>query len=274
MEHQTVQSLSELKQLQTAFYNAIFDPKNENITQASNYIIGTTEINEAERLSIYRDSILGGITTALTHIYPVCVKLVGEKYFTHMVAGYLKNIPSTSPDIGNYGEHLPAYIADFKPARELVYLADVAHLEWLWHKAFNAADDNLSRRGIQPLTALQNIAEQDLPAIKFCAVNSAFLIQSPYPIQRIWQVNQNDYQEAHSVHLDEGGISLVIWRSADFGMRIDELNEDETRFISAVLNSASFGDIAELEFTQALDVIVQRCIQTGLIIGFLDRTLK
>jgi len=268
MPFNQVQSLSDLKKLQETFYDAIFDPSSNNIKQASTYIIGTEKISEAQRLSIYRDSILGGITAALTHIYPVCVKLLGEKYFTHMVAGYLKKFPSESPDIGNYGEHLPAYIAEFKPAKELVYLSDVAQLEWLWHKAFNAPSGLSSSPEQKPLSELQNISEQNLPLVKFCSVSSANLLTSLYPIQRIWQVNQHDFQGDHSVSLDEGGVSLVIWRCADFGMRIDELNEDETKFLSAVLNCASFGQIAEIDFNQGLDEIVQRCIQTGLVIGF------
>ena len=263
-----VHAIEDLKQLQEAFYAGIFDPSLTNIEHASAYILNTEQLLEADRLSIYRGSILGGITTALTNIYPVCVKLVGEKYFIHMVAGYLKNYPSHSPDIGNYGEYLPAYIAEFEPVKTLTYLADVAQLEWLWHKAFNASNDHATTENYQPLTALQNIQEHALPSIKFCPVSSAYLLSSPYPIHHIWRVNQADYNGDISVNLDDGNVSLVVWRNAALGMCIDELSDDETTFITAVLKNASFGDIAELSFTQGLDVIVQRCIQAGLIIGF------
>ncbi|MFT5718220.1 MAG: hypothetical protein ACI9T7_002425 [Oleiphilaceae bacterium] len=266
--HKKIHAIEDLKQLQEAFYDGIFDPNSNNIEQASAYILDTEQILEADRLSIYRGSILGGITTALTNIYPVCVKLVGEKYFIHMVAGYLKNYPSNSPDIGNYGEYLPAYIADFEPAKELIYLADVAQLEWLWHRAFNAGNDQAASQNIRPLTELQNLQEHELPSIKFCPVSSANLLSSPYPIHRIWQVNQADFNDEGSVNLDDGDVDLVIWRDTDLEIRIDDISEDETTFISAVLNNASFGEIAELTFSQGLDMIVQRCIQAGFIIGF------
>lgn len=268
MATKKVHSIADLKQLQEAFYAGIFEPNENNIKHASAYILNTAQLLEADRLSIYRGSILGGITTALMNIYPVCVKLVGENYFTHMVAGYLKKHPSNSPDIGHYGEYLPSYIADFEPVKTLTYLADVAQLEWLWHKAFNASNDRVTSQNCQPLTELQNIPAHKLPSIKFCPVSSAQLLSSPYPIQKIWQINQADHQGDLSVNLDDGGVNLVIWRNADLGMRIDALSEDETRFIAAVLNKASFGDIAELSFSQGLDEMVQRCIQTGLIIGF------
>jgi len=266
--HKKIDTVEGLKQLQETFYDGIFDPNANNVKHASAYILNTEQLLETDRLSIYRGSILGGITTALISIYPVCVKLVGEKYFTHMVAGYLKNYPSNSPDIGLYGEYLPVYIANFEPIKTLTYLADVAHLEWLWHQAFNASNDHFTSQSCQPLTELQNIQERELPFIKFCPVSSAQLLTSPYPIQQIWQVNQADYQGDLSVNLDDGGVSLVIWRNADLGMQIDELSDDETTFIKAVLNNASFGDIAELSFSKGLDQVVQRCIQSGLIIGF------
>lgn len=268
MNHQKVQTIEDLKKMQEAFYNGIFDPNLKSIKQASAYILNTEQLIEAHRLSVYRDSILGGITTALTNIYPVCVALVGEKYFTHMVAGYLKNFPSNSPDIGNYGEYLPDYIADFEPAKTLIYLADVARLEWFWHKAFNASNDQTSVQNHQPLSALQNIQEHELPNIRFHPVSSASILSSPYPIHKIWQVNQSDYSGDHTVDLDEGSVNLVIWRGDALDMRVDELSDDETTFIKAVLLNASFGEIAELTFNQGLDLIVQRCIQAGLIIGF------
>ena len=267
-QQNNVQTIEELKSLQESFYDGIFNPSANNINIASSHILNTEQLLEADRLSIYRGSILGGITTALTSIYPVCVKLVGENYFTHMVAGYLKNYPSQSPDIGNYGEYLPTYIADFEPVKDLIYLADVAQLEWLWHKAFNSSDENTPTKHFRPLSDLQTIQEHELPAIKFRAVSAAYLLTSLYPIQKIWQVNQADYQGDLTVSLDEGGANLVIWRNTELGMRIDELSDDEKTFITAVLNKASFGDIAELSFNQGLDMIVQRCDQVGLIISF------
>ena len=262
-----VDNIEALKQLQETFYKGIFDPSKDNIHDASNYILNTKNLLEAERLSIYRDSILGGISTALTHIYPVCVKLVGEKYFTHMVAGYLKNTPSNSPDIGHYGEHLSSYIANFEPAKSLTYLADVAQLEWLWHKAFNAPNDDIFLNQYRPLSALETVNTHDLPTIKFHPSHAVFLMSSPYPIQKIWQVNQIDYEGDETVNLNEGRVNLIIWRDADLNMRIDNISEDETTLLSAVLQQATFGDIAELHFSSELDVIVQRCIQAGFIIG-------
>ena len=264
----------ELKELQETFYRAIFDPSPENIAQASLYIKGTKEISSEDRLSIYRDSILGGITTGLSNIFPVCVKLVGMKYFTHMVAGYLKQYPSASADLGDYGQYLPAYIADFPPAKELIYLSDVAQLEWQWHKAFNAAlneelNEDLNEKLGHEIRSISELGEvADYALVHLVLDSSATLLRSPYPVHRIWSVNQDDFQGEPSISLDEGAVELVIWRKTDFGMQIDALSEDEYMFLSAVMNKKSLVEISELSLNQAVELVFQRCIQAGLIIGF------
>ena len=197
---------------------------------------------------------------------------MGEEYFTHMVSAYLKKYPSSSADLGRYGEHLPAYIAEFKPAQDLPYLSDVAQLELLWHKAFNAAEDVFSKDGLRSLVELQDISEQEHARMEFCLASSVHLFNSSYPVHRIWRVNQDEFQERYSgegsVDLSEGGAKLLIWRGADFSMRVDVLSDDEYQFVAAFLEGKSFEDIVDMPFNQPVSDILQRCIQTGLVIGF------
>jgi hypothetical protein len=40
------------------------------------------------------------------------------------------------------------------------------------------------------------------------------LLQSPYPVHRIWQVNQPEWQGDDAVSLNEGGVNLLIHRVA------------------------------------------------------------
>ena len=272
MGDQKIETLDALKNLQDGFYQAIFDARTETIKQTVSTIIATEALSPADRIHIYRGSILGGITAALTNIYPVCVKLVGEAYFTHMVSAYLKKYPSNSADLGRYGEHLPAYIAEFKPAEALPYFSDVAQLELFWHKAFNAAEDSFSEQSLRPLSALQGLTEEQHSMMEFCLSSSVHLCTSSYPVHRIWHVNQDDYQEAYEgegrVNLNEGGIKLLIWRGDDFSMRVDVLSDDEYQFIAALLQGKRFEDIVEMSFSQPVSDILQRCIQMGLIVGF------
>ncbi|GAA3937780.1 DNA-binding domain-containing protein [Litoribacillus peritrichatus] len=257
-----------LKDWQEAFYRGIFDPTQDNIQKACEGVDSTDNLSAEERLGIYRGSILGGLTSGLSGIYPVCEKLVGEQYFTQMVSGYLKQYPSGSPDLGNYGEHLPQYISDFQPAKELFYLPDVAKVEWLWHQAFNAAETPASNQGFLPVSELANIAVEDQARIQFCLNPSASLMKSDYPVHKIWAVNQNDYEGDQTVNLDDGETNLIVWRSQDFGMRIDVINEDELKFLTAINQGKLFAEIAEMSFSLPISELLPPYIQMGLISGF------
>ncbi|MCT0230706.1 DNA-binding domain-containing protein [Synechococcus sp. CS-1324] len=48
-------------------------------------------------------------------IYPVCKRLVGAPFFAAMAARYVSEHASTSPDLGDYGGELPAFLRAFTP---------------------------------------------------------------------------------------------------------------------------------------------------------------
>ena len=255
-----------LLELQQSFYSAVFDAESTENTEFYECIKPTVNLTGEQSVNIYKDSILGGLTEALFNIYPVCVKLVGEMFFNHMVEDYLKRYPSDSPDIGDYGSGFSNYIADFEPAKELEYLADLVTLEWSWHRAFNASDTLAA--DICSIADLSTVAEVDQGSIHFVTTPSATLVRSMFPIQQIWQVNQEDYVGDGIVNLDDGAVCLVVWRNATFGMRIDVLSEQEYEFLQAVIDGKSFSEIATLPCASDLPGILGRCMQTGLIAGF------
>lgn len=257
----------DLERLQQAIYDGIFHATPENIARASSLINSTENLTAEEHLTIYRGSILGKLTVALMQIYPVCVKLVGEKFFENMVAGYLEKYPSSSPDIGDFGGLLADYIVAFKPAQELRYLPDVARLEWVWHRAFNALND-ADLDGLVPLMELAALDQEQQGDIQFCLSPSAHILLSDYPVHHIWEVNQGGYAGDQAVNLDEGGASLLVRRGPDFEMRIDLISDDEVKFLLAVQAGKTFSVIVEMGFNQPVTEIVPRCIQLGWLIGF------
>ena len=287
-----------IKAWQQNFYQGIFNPTPEHIKQAC-FDIDTTEILSAEdRLSIYRNSILGGISSGLMGIYPVCTRLVGETFFTHMVAGYLRQYPSGSADMGDYGEFLAGYLETFlvniNQQQALKYLPDVARLEWLWHQAFNAAEISLARERVIPLPELANISSAQQGRIIFKLQPSLGLLSSDYPIDQIWQVNQpksqpksqpnSSLQKTEGEHDDKDGredsnedeIELteeyrefVIWRSADFAMRIERISiVGGLEFLNDVQQGHSFADIAAKEYLSPVETLLPHFLQSGLVVGF------
>lgn len=276
-------SVEAIKAWQQDFYQGIFNPSSGHIKQACVDIDATDELSAEDRLTIYRNSILGGISSGLMGIYPVCTRLVGETFFTHMVAGYLRQYPSGSADMGDYGEFLADYLETFlvkiNQQHELKYLPDVARLEWLWHQAFNAAELSLEAEGILPLSELANISSEQQGRIIFKLQPSLGLLASTYPIDQIWQANQlesvngeGDEKEADDtgeVELTEEYRELVIWRSADFAMRIEStVIAGGLAFLQNVQQGQAFADIAAKEYPSPVEVLLPHFLQSGLVVGF------
>ena len=255
-----------LKALQEAFYNGVFKPEKQHIDEICAEIIPCPTLSSRELLSIYRSSILGGMTSALAQIYPVCNKLVGGNYFDRMVAGYLQQYPSGSPDLGNYGEHLSEYITNFPAAQALTYLADVALLEWRWHQALNG-EKNVAPE-TQAISELAGIDIENQTNIKFCLISNLQLLTSPYPVDKIWMTNQADFQGDSAVNLNDGSVQLAIWLDNNLTMHMDPLSNPAFLFLKAIKDITTFGDIAEMEFSSSLESLLPYFIQAGIIIGF------
>ncbi len=257
-----------LKKWQHDFYQGIFHPSQSNIQLACQGINETESLSASQRLDIYRDSILGGITEGLSGIFPVCEKLVGSQYFSHMLTNFLKQHPSSSPDLGNYDALLANYIAQFKAAKDLVYLPEVAKLEWLWHKAFNAGDTHSNNAAVYTLDHLASITENEQARIQFVLQPSVQLMQFDYPVHLIWNMNQDNYQGLKQIDLNEGGVNLLIFRGPKYSMNIHPLNKDEFIFYQALQKGLKFSDIAGLTFAVPLEALLAPAIQSGLIIAF------
>ena len=254
--------MTSLREMQDLFYRAVFAPGDDNysINEVSKYISATPGLSPQDHFSIYRRSITASLNRALREIYPVCCRLVGERFFDAMGKEYQRQFASRSADLAEYGSEFAAFISEFRPATELVYLADVARLELACHRAFHAADE-----GSIDLAALDNISEDDKPRIVFHLPVSASLLASKYPVHHIWQVNQPDFKGDDRVNLDEGGVKLIIWRQG-YAMRLDPLESCHWDLLREIQAGNDLQTICEIfsrqengiDVVQELPVLVQR----------------
>lgn len=190
-------------------------------------------------IEAYRASVNGKLRRSLEQIYPVCHRLVGEEFFQALASSFLERAVSRSPDLGDFGAGFSTFLADFHSVRQLPYLADVALLEWLWHRAFNAPD--------QPrlnLEALARVPPQHWDRLVFRMPAGASLIESPYPIHRIWEVNSLPAAGHGVIDLDQGGIRIFVWRDGHT-TRLDFPEEPEWQLLQAFARGLSFGHLCQ-----------------------------
>lgn len=184
--------MSALADLQRQFLAALAGDE----TTAVPALIDDRNADAVQRLAIYRNNWRSNLRNALRAAYPVVERLVGIEFFGWLADRFIDRQPSHSGNLDDYGGEFAAFISDFPAVAELSYLADVAHLEWLID-AVMTAPDSAADIDVDALPALP-------PHLR--------LLQSPYPVHRIWQVNQADWQGDETVSLQEGGVNLLIQR--------------------------------------------------------------
>ena len=251
---------SDLKRLQELFLRAITSEDPASATAAAGVLRGSCRLSALEGLAAYRSSVAGKLCRSLEAIFPVCRQLVGSSFFAAMAMDYGRGHPSTSVDLGDYGDGLPTFLESFEPARGLPYLSDVARLEWHWHRAFNAPDEPLL-----DLAALGRVEPVLWPVLRFALPLGSALLRSPYPIHRIWQAHQGGDGPEMEIDLSEGGVWLFIWRDG-LETRLDQLPEEEWLLMQAFARGTSVGDLgaalgaagSSVELASLLPLWVQR----------------
>ncbi|APD47766.1 DNA-binding domain-containing protein [Synechococcus sp. CS-602] len=261
---------SELTSLQTLFYAAISqaaDPASLAALEPMLHCSGSLSVKEG--FAAYRGSVKGKLIRCLEDIYPVCQRLVGDNFFGGLTEQFIMTYASVSPDLGDYGAELPAFIKTFTPAEALPYLADVAQLEWHWHRVFNAPDEKAF-----DMQALSQVAAEQWESLVFQLPRSSVLLRSIYPVHRIWEANQDGVTDSVPVDLDQGGANLFIWRDG-VETRIEMPGDGEWRLLEGFAARTTFGQLcadldqglASVDASVLLPVFVKRGWVKSFVLG-------
>jgi hypothetical protein len=215
-------------------------------------------------LGVYRNNVHTTLTDALGDIHPVVRRLVGDEFFAHAAGRYLRAHPPASGNLHDFGDRFAAFLAGFAPAAGLVYLPEVARLEWAWHEAFHAPEAPPLR-----VETLARVAPADYPRLRFRLHPSARLVDSPYPVLRIWQANQPDYSGDPIVDLDEGGCRVLVIRRG-FSVELRELSEPEFVLLASLadgrrLEEAIGAAVARVENIDPSSLL-RRCVADEVVV--------
>jgi len=166
-------------------------------------------LSASARLRLYRNHVASTLTDTLRAAYPVVARLVGDGFFAYAVDRYLRDDPPAGPCLFEYGDAFAGFLAGFAPCARLAYLPDVARLEWALCAARHAPEP-------LPLAAdaLRTLPPADAARLTLRFHPSVSLLESPWPIDRIWLANQPE-REAGVVDLSAGGACLEVRRLDD-----------------------------------------------------------
>lgn len=170
---------------ETAFARAVLDAE-AGVPAA---LTGRAGQSAARRFAVYRNNVYAGLIDALASRFPATAKLVGDAFFRAMARDYVAASPPRSAVLLHYGADFADFVSSFPPAAAVPYLADVARLEWAWHRAYHAADATpLSQEALAALGA-------NAEAVTFALHPSLGLVRSSYPLVTIWELALRDGED-------------------------------------------------------------------------------
>jgi len=236
----------------------------EDGSRAARRLVGDAGLLQ-RRLAIYRANAAVTAARALGAAYPVVRQVVGDAFFDRLAQACQRHVPSTSGDLFDYGAEFAGFVAEFPHTRSLPYLPDLARLEWAVHRAHGAADArDWDRQG------LAHVAPAQQTAIRLAWAAGTAVVASAYPIARIWQIHQSDFEGAFEVDWSVRECALI--GRDGFRVRVSAIRAGDAAFIASSLAGAALGACLEAALAADPDfdlgAVLGRLIASNLVCGF------
>lgn len=176
-------SLTPARPTQHAFARALLDPA----LPAPAGLVAWNGSDPAVRFAVYRNNVVHSLVAALADTFPVVRQLVGDDFFTAMARLYVADEPPSSPVLAHYGDGFADWVAQFEPAADVPYLADMARLERARVRAYHAAD--------APVLGAEQIAAHladpaRLPTARLQLHPSLTVLCSDFAVVSLWAAHQ------------------------------------------------------------------------------------
>lgn len=211
-----------------------------------------------KRFGVYRNNVAVGLRDALAATYPVVAALVGDDFFRDMAGTYARQSPPETPVLLDYGESFGDFLSDFEATRALPYLADVARLEWVWNRAYHAADATPME-----IDVLAGMAPSALDDLRLLFHPSLRLLSSPWPVVSIWQAHQGDDPATALAALPETGERAMVLRP-ELEVFVRSLDLSAFTLVSDLARGEPLGTVLQ---TDDAGTLLAGLFETGAVVG-------
>lgn len=215
-------------------------------------------------IGIYRNNYLGNLQGTLAATYPVIEQIVGKEFFRMMMHKFIEIYPSHSGNLHLYGGELGDFVSSFEPARGLAYLADVARLEWVCHRAYFAPDSDAFY-----VARLASVSAEQYEQLHLLIQPACQVIRSCYPVAAIWHAHQPSMSDEFHIDLDSGAENALVSRNDDV-VQVNVLSDAEADWLEHIQAGMPLGDAttATLEQHASFDLqsTLLKLVQQSIVI--------
>lgn len=225
----------------------------------------------AVAIEVYRNNYRGNLHDTLAGAYPVIEQLVGKEFFRCITRQFIAQHAPRSGNLHHYGEQMAAFVADFLPVKQLVYLSDVAALEWACHRAYFAGDT-----ATLDIARLAEIAPGQYADLILHTHPSCHLVRSGYPVASIWHAHQPGANSDFHIDLDSGFSNALVSRN-DNVVKVTELTAADAEWLHGIQDGSTLGEAtaATLEHHPDFDLqtVLLNLVAQGVLSDFTFRTM-
>eukprot|EP01037_Dinobryon_pediforme_P016328 gene16328-16505_t len=219
------------------------------------------------RFAIYRNNVVLSLAQALESRFPAAVSLVGEAFFRAMAKVFVRAHPPRSQLLATFGDEMPGFAANFAPAQEVPYLADVMRLEVAYSQAYHAADAKAATA-----QALQHLNENTLGSTCVVLHPAVRLLRSVHPVVRLWQMNTG-LAPLEPIEDWQGEDGLITRPELD--VFVSSLPKGGFEFLAVLQSGGSLSTAFEAAFsvTETFDMAgaLAGLITAGVAINFIEK---
>jgi len=220
-----------------------------------------SEKSNTDFLKIYRNGAIKAGVDALSANFPTLKLALGDDSFKHLCRDYiLKNWPTDSR-LSTYGEQLSEHIEQNKETFSLQDV-DFAMLDYAWLTALLSQDDEqLTNESINAILSDGNLESLEKLTLS-SSVQLVHLKRNSISdwIKTKFQINEESDQQ--------GFQTILFWRREN-AVHYRPLNNFETAFIEAMLQSGSIFSAAEaaisVESSEDVSILFSALLSSGIL---------
>ena len=213
-----------------------------------------------ERIQIYRNNFIIGLSEVLQASYPTVQALLGEECFLQIARQHVLSHPLSKGDVSEYGEQFEHSLQQFDAVMQAApYCAEMARFEW----AQDISQQRFNRRKpnpVMPLAQLATLTPQQHEQIQFHLHSDVVLFASQYALFSLRQAI--DTHDLDGFVLDRFEHGVIHCTSKETPCRY-LLSDNDYQLLQHIQTNVPLNDIPA-ELLNSLNVI----ITLGFIAGF------
>jgi hypothetical protein len=245
-----------LAQLQTQFADALFYRHDEILDQ----IKETQSITPLQRLQVYRNSFIMGVTEALAITYKHTFALVGEDFFNAVGRDFIIKHPPAENNIVTYGFGFNTFLNTLKQLETMPYIAEMAKFEWLLEQTSNS---QISSQ-ILDLSQLSLVAENAFNTLQFMVPTEVCLFKSDQDIYQLFQMITNDAVVETNLN---NACYIALKKHPDFRIELINLEKNQFMLLQQLIEGKSLGQIMPQELHLQLPILLEKSLLNGFTIN-------